>query len=226
MIPKHLLRAVCATLALSTCLIAHARTGYVNDMVEITLRSGESTKNSIVRMLPSGERLNVVSVNSDTGYAKVVTADGKEGFVLSRFVTYEPIARDQLVSANRRLESNAQKIASLEAELRDLKNENSTYNKSQGELETESVRLRDELAEIRRTAASALQIAEDNKTMTIRAKNLEATITELETRNQVLAERSRQSWFLAGAGTLAAGILAGLILPRLKFKKRSRWGDL
>lgn len=208
------------------CTSAAARTGYINDTLEITLRTGESTKNSIVRMLASGERINVISVNDDTGYAKVTTADGTEGYVLARFLTYQPIARDQLAAANRKAERSEQRIASLEAELRDIKGENTNYSQSQGQLESDNQRLNDELNDIRKTAANALQIAEENRSLKSSTMMLETEIEDLQARNSVLSERSRQSWFLAGAGTLIAGILAGLILPRIKFKRRSRWGDL
>ena len=207
-------------------VVSQARTGYVNDTLEITLRTGESTQNSIIRMLSSGEALDVISVNPDTGYAKVTTSSGREGFVLSRFITYEPIARDRLVSANRRLERSAQRIAELESELRDLRGQNTAYSESQSDLEVNNAQLRDELAEIRRTSASALKIAEQNKTLNTQSEQLQARITNLESENQTLAARSRQTWYLAGAGTLTFGILAGLILPRLRFKKRSKWGDL
>jgi len=220
------LRAAYLVISLLVSGTAMARTAYVDDKLEITLRTGESTRNSIVRMLASGERLDVASVNDDTGYAKVTTSDGKEGYVLARFVTYEPVARDRLVAANRRLERNKDKITALETELQELKGENTAYSKSQGGLQSDNARLTDEIAEIRRTAASALQIAEENKNLKSREQTLSAQIEDLQARNTELAARSRQSWYLAGAGTLVAGILAGLILPRIKLKRKSSWGDL
>lgn len=230
MIHTALGRAFTATLILivlaGTSLRVEARTGYVNDELEVTLRSGESTRNSIVRMLPSGEQLEVLEVNSETGYARVTTKDGREGFVLSRFVTYEPVARDRLVSANRRLERSAQRISNLEAQLGELKGENTTYSQNQNSLETNNVRLTEELNEIRRTAANAIQTADENRNLRSTKTNLENQIQELQTVNSTLAARSRQLWFMAGAGTLILGILAGLLLPRLKLKRRSKWGDL
>lgn len=223
----HLAAAV-LTAAVLACLSlpAEARTGYVNDQLEVTLRTGESTRNSIVRMLPSGERLEVLSVNDETGYARVTTSDGREGYVLARFVTYEPIARDRLVAANRRLERSAQRIAELEAELRDIKSENSSYSQNQNQLEASNTRLSEELNEIRRTAANAIQTAEENRRLTSTKVNLENQIMELQAQNETLSARSRQFWFMAGAGTLILGILTGILLPRLKFKRRSKWGDL
>ena len=223
-------RAFIAALTLSLLagltMSADARTGYINDEMEVTLRTGESTKNSIVRMLPSGERLDVISVNDDSGYARVTTSEGREGFVLARFLTHEPVARDRLVTANSRLERSAQRIAALEAELNDLKGENSNYSQTQGQLEVNNTRLTDELNEIRRTAANAIQTADENRNLKSTKVNLENQIEELQARNATLSARSRQSWFMAGAGTLILGMLAGIVLPRLKFKRRSKWGDL
>ncbi len=223
-------RAGIATLTLGLLLnvttSVEARTGYINDEMEVTLRTGESTRNSIVRMLPSGERLEVVSVNSDTGYARVTTNEGREGFVLSRFVTYEPVARDQLVTANRRLERSAQRIAELEAELNNTKGENTNYSQNQSTLETNNARLTEELDEIRRTSANAIQLADQNRNLTSTKINLERQIQEIQVRNSTLSARSSQLWFMAGAGTLILGILTGILLPRLKLKRRSKWGDL
>lgn len=211
---------------LAASVSAQARTGYVNDELEVTLRTGESTRNSIVRMLPSGERIDVISVNDQTGYARVTTSDGREGFMLSRFVTYEPVARDRLVNANRQLERSAQRIAELEAELRDTKGENSTFSANQNSLQESNARLTEELNEIRRTAANAIQLADENRNLKTNKTNLENQIEQLQTENNTLSARSRQVWFMAGAGTLILGMLAGIILPRLKFKRRSKWGDL
>ncbi len=223
-------RAEIATLTLglllSVTLSVEARTGYINDEMEVTMRTGESTRNSILRMLPSGERLEVVSVNSDTGYARVTTNEGRDGFVLSRFVTYEPVARDRLVTANRRLERSAQRIAELEAELNNTKGENTNFSQNQSTLETNNARLTEELNEIRRTAANAIQLADQNRNLTSTKNNLENQIQEIQVRNSTLSSRSGQLWFMAGAGTLILGILAGILLPRLKLKRRSKWGDL
>ncbi len=213
-------------LVLGSTFSAEARTGYINDEMEVTLRTGESTRNSIVRMLPSGEKLEVISVNPDTGYARVTTEEGREGFVLSRFVTYEPVARDRLVSANRRLERSAQRIAQLEAELSSTKGENTNYSQNQSALESNNARLTEELNDIRRTAANAIQLADENRNLSSTKANLENQIQEMQIRNATLSARSSQLLFMAGAGTLILGILTGILLPRLKLKRRSKWGDL
>ena len=44
--------------------------------------------------------------------------------------------------------------------------------------------------------------------------------------NNALKDNSTRSWFLIGAAVLFAGILLGIILPRLKVRKKDSWGSL
>ena len=46
-------------------------TGYITDEFEVTMRSGTSTSNSIVRMLRSGEAVTVLEEDSATQYSLV-----------------------------------------------------------------------------------------------------------------------------------------------------------
>jgi len=41
--------------------------------------------------------------------------------------------------------------------------------------------------------------------------------------NGALSSRSRQNWFIVGAGVLSGGIVIGLIAPSLRRKRRSDW---
>lgn len=44
----------------------------------------------------------------------------------------------------------------------------------------------------------------------------------------VLEQRTREQrrWFITGAAVLLAGLLLGLLLSRLRLRRRSRWGEL
>ena len=47
------------------------------------MRTGKSTRQSIVRMLASGTRVELLELDSEAGYARVRTRGGTEGWVLS-----------------------------------------------------------------------------------------------------------------------------------------------
>jgi SH3 domain protein len=76
---------------------AAAQTRYVTDQLEITLRAGAGNGYRIVAMLPSGERLQVLEQNEE--WTRVRTGEGRQGWVLSRYLSQTPAARatrDQL----------------------------------------------------------------------------------------------------------------------------------
>ena len=84
---------------------AGAETAWVSDQFEITLRSGPSTSNAIERMLNSGTRLEILETDPESGYSRVRTSGGTEGYVLTRYLMNEPAAREQLASLTNQLTS-------------------------------------------------------------------------------------------------------------------------
>ena len=87
-------------------LAAHAQTRYVSDKLGVELRRGPSTEYLILRSLEAGTALEVLEQDAGAGYSRVRVADqGVEGWILTRFLTTEPIARERLVVAERSLTS-------------------------------------------------------------------------------------------------------------------------
>jgi SH3 domain protein len=205
---------------------AGAQTRYVSDQLEVTLRTGTSTQHSIVRMLPSGTRLEVLETDAGTGYARVRGPDGVEGWVLTRFLMDRPAARDQLAATNRRVETLLANVAELTAQVEVLTGERDALAAERAGLGAELEDVRAELERIRRVSASALELDKVNRELRTRLAAAEQASDGLRAEVGDLKRHTERNWFLAGAGVLCAGLLLGLILPRLKLGRRSRWGDL
>ena len=205
---------------------AHAQTGYINDEFEITLRSGESTQHSIVRMLPTGTRLDIISDNPETGYSQVRTANGAVGYVLTRFISEQPAARDRLARLQTRFDKLREEKTAADAQLAELRQDIQSVEAERAALEARANQLDEELERIRRTSANALNIDRQNNTLTMRLEQSEATIARLETENALLASRNSQRWFIIGAAAVLIGGLLGFLLPRMRWRRRSKWGDL
>ena len=116
--------------------------------------------------------------------------------------------------------------ASLKERLDTLTTQKVDAETSFSQLSSDNHRLAQELATIRRTAANAIAIDQQNKDLQERVVNLERELQIVQQENQSLADRSNKDWFLLGAGVLVSGVLVGLILPRLRLQRRSRWGEL
>jgi len=79
------------------------------------------------------------------------------------------------------------------------------------------------LAKIRRTAANTLAIYSENDQLKGRITQLETELSQVKKENSAFKDESQRNWFMVGAGVLFGGILLGLILPRLRFRKKNSW---
>jgi hypothetical protein len=95
--------------------------------------------------------------------------------------------------------------------------------RSAEELNAELQHLNSELISIRQASANALQIQAERDELQQNVINLERELESTKREKQALDEDQRQRWFFIGAVVLAAGLLLGLILPRLTWRKRSSW---
>ncbi len=94
------------------------------------------------------------------------------------------------------------------------------------ELSGEKGRLEQELASIKHASANVVQITEERSELRKNLADLTRQVAELQQENQELQNQTTQRWFLIGAGVVAGGILIGLILPHLRFRRRrSSWGS-
>ncbi len=202
---------------------AAAQSQWVSDQFEVMLRSGPSTANEIRRMLPSGIELEVLEQDSETGYTRVRTAAGTEGWVLTRYLMNEPSAREQLASLTNRLSSATAEGSSLESQLAAVKSEYDAAGRRIATLEREKSQLEDELAEIRRTAANVLAINDQNKQLRDELANAEIQAATLQQQNRELTSQTTRYWFMTGALVLVVGIVLGIWLPRIKWNRRSRY---
>ncbi|MEO1574131.1 MAG: TIGR04211 family SH3 domain-containing protein [Pseudomonadota bacterium] len=219
-------RLALATLTAAFTLTAHAETAYINDQLEVTLRSGESTRHSIDSMLTSGTALTVLSRNAETGYAQVRLQNGRTGYVLSRFLTDAPIARDRLRAAEQALARLTSQKANVDDEIAVLRADNRDVSEQIEDLIKRNETLTLELSQVRSTAADALNIDADNKRLNAKLTDSENTIARLTLENEQLEARNDQSWFMLGAAAVLLGALLGFTLPRMRWRRKSSWGEL
>jgi len=203
-----------------------AETVWVSDQFEIMLRTGPSTSNAIERMLGSGTELESLQTDADSGYSRVRTGAGTEGWVLTRYLMGEPPAREQLIRLSSQLTNANAQGSSLGSQLTSIKTEFDASQRRISDLEKERDQLQSELAEIKRTAANVLAIDSQNKNLRQRLTDSEIEVSVLEEENASLTAQSSRYWFIAGALVLFGGVIIGLILQRMKFQKRSRYDRL
>jgi len=204
-------------------LPAIAEDAWISDQFEVMLRTGPNTNNAIARMLPSGTPLEIIEQDDETGYTRVRTASGTEGWVLSRYLMAEASAREQLERRTSQLANANVEGSSLSSQLDDVKGERESANSRVATLEREKQQLEQELAKIKRTAAGALTIESQNKALRDELATTEIEVASLEQQNRELTGQTTRYWFLTGALVLTIGIGLGLWVPRIRLQRRSRY---
>jgi SH3 domain protein len=187
------------------------------------MRSGKGNSYSINRMLGSGTPVEVLEVDASKGYTKVRTKSGHEGWVLSRYLMKSQAARDRLAAAEKELAELELENRKLETAMTALSEEKSALNEKLTSLDGESRKVSQELIEIKRTASSALAIDSENKDLKGRVVSLERELQTLQQENEGLRDRTARDWFMVGAAVVLLGIIVGLIIPRIRWRKKSSW---
>ena len=218
---------VLTLLLLASSASALASTAYVTDELEITLRTGESTSHRIVRMLPTGERLNVLETNPASGYSKVKTASGATGYVLTRQLVDKPVARDRLATAEAEVAALKAAPGELSSRLGTLRDEHAKLQQEHNELIKAKQSVDQEFEALKRTANNAVRIANERNELRKQVASLTREVEDIKQQNRELENKTAQNWFLIGAGVVVGGIVLGLILPHLRMRRRkSSWGSL
>jgi SH3 domain protein len=194
-------------------------TAYVTDALEITLRSGQGNDYRILRLLESGEQLEVLQ-RGETWTR--VRAGNDEGWVRSVYLDAEPGAaarleqavsqRDALRDENRDL---SEQVAALESQVENLSSENER-------LREDNQRMTERLQE----ADEGLQLADENQALRKEVLDLERQVNDLSGEANRAADQESRDWFIAGAGVIVFGMLLGILVTRIRWRRRSNWSEL
>jgi len=199
-----------------------AETQYVSDHLVITVRTGQGAQFQIIKTLESGEHVKVLEV-TDTGYTKIETSDGTEGWVRSQYLAEEPVASEKLANAEDKLIKVRTAYKKLKESYATLSKEHKVLLESQNTLSTNKKQLDTELARLSEVAKKPILLDKQNRELQENNVTLEKDLQRLNQENHSLKDRSQREWFIVGALVLFGGIILGLIVPKLRGRKRSSW---
>ena len=187
--------------------MAHAETRYVIDKMQITFRTGPGNDRKILSLLNSDQQVTVLQ--SDGEWAKVGLPNGKEGWVLQRYLSAEVPCRIRIKDVSQTLKA--------------VKTELEAVQKTNRQLEADKSKLAMDLKETRQTLAKTKRSYEKLKKdaqgfLELKAKH-DKTVERLSTQTQKAEALDNElnntlknkniRWFLGGAGVLLLGFILG-----------------
>ena len=202
-----------------------AETRYITDEFEVMMRTGTSTSNKIIRVLPSGEAVTVLEEDLTSDYSLVETRDGKTGYVLTRQLMKIPSARQRLAELEDRFSQQKVRLDDQSSEISELK-KMLNQEKSDNSALTSTLRASErELAEVRSAAQETLSILEQNKRLQTVVDQLRQEKTELVDTVAELNDSTRLDWFVRGGAVSLIAFVIGIVVTRIRWKKQDSWGS-
>ena len=204
---KRICLAISLLLMLTTAAAAQDQTAYITDIFEVTLRTGPGIDHKIVAMLRSGQSVGVIETGEE--WVHVELPDGRQGYVLGRFLSQSPPARlalDRVQGAYEKLQRRAESLA---AENDLLRSENQTLQSRLEQVRAELTQVQEQYTTLKTESADFFTLknryeraASSLRQSTERVQQLETEVSRLELKKNVRR-------FLSGAGVLVLGFLIG-----------------
>jgi SH3 domain protein len=191
-----------------------AETMYISDTLKVTVRSGPSTEYKILDIAESGDRVDVL--DSGENWTMVKLANGKEGYVTTRYLVSGPtyaIRFEQLQAKQKALTQQATVLLNentkLRVENKGLKSALNGTEKSLNKLDVDYRELKAGSAEYISLRTKFKKVSEQLADQTQKVNKLDKDLSKVEL-NQYI------KWFLAGSGVLLVGFIVGFSAKRAR----------
>jgi SH3 domain protein len=191
---------------------ALADTMYVSDVLKLTVRDGKGRGEEIIAVLQSGQKVEVLQPEDE--WALVRLDNGKEGWVLNRYLTSKMTNNIKLNLLKKKHKTLVAQSASLLEQQAKLKEENKKFKtelekvqKEAEELKVSYGTLKTESAEFIKLKAKYTKTASQLSEYKEKTELLEKELTKLEFKQTVRG-------LLTGAGVLLLGFLVGFSARR------------
>ena len=153
------------------------------------------------------------------------TSDGKQGYVLTRFLIDGPAARQVL--GELRVEHEAQ-TKRLEEQSREINELQQSLQQAEADNEALKTALRSseqELSKVRDAAQNTLNILEQNKNLETVVQQLREEKAVLSDTNAELSDSTQIDWFVRGAAVSLIAFVIGILVTRIRWRKQDSWGS-
>jgi SH3 domain protein len=188
--------------------VVHAEKRYINDLLEITLRTGQGIDHKIIEIVKSGQMVEVIKPGNQ--WTKIRQLNGTEGWVVSRFLTSNKPnilllkeLQEKYEAIMIRTDSQLEEIAKLQEDNKELRSKLTVSAKTLNGLNNSYETLK-------KGSGDFLQLKSNYKKATAQLTKQKLKNQKYEDELSKLEQRQIFRWIFTGAGILFLGFLIGL----------------
>jgi SH3 domain protein len=228
--------AALTALSLQLCLATFhpsplkAESQYVIPSSEIPVRRGQANDYKIVALVSDGTKVEVIERGDS--YSLIRLENGKEGWILTRFLSDDPPLTEVVEALTS--ENEAIKLKEQQSTQERVMQEQQSAQK-QEELSQALAQIEQKLAttaaqrdainasfeKLKKDTANVVEIKQKMANTLVENKSFKQKLSSLTRENEELKSDDRLNWFLAGGGVLLLGIIIGKITTRSRKRKPS-----
>ena len=205
---KTLFTALCLSLLLAN--LSFAATGYISDVLVVTVRAQPDNNATILTTVQTGARLEIIE--EQKGFMHVRTEKDVEGYIRSQYVTKELPKTEQIKQLETKKSQLQQQIDQLSASLNDSK----LRTQSLSSVEKELALIKEQYQKLQKISSGAVQITLERDHLKHENSDLASRLQELKEENNLYLRTGVIKWFLAGAGVLCFGWVLGKVSRKKK----------
>ena len=188
--------------------VVHAEKRYINDLLEITLRTGQGIDHKIIEIVKSGQMVEVIKPGNQ--WTKIRQLNGTEGWVVSRFLTSNKPnilllkeLQEKYEAIMIRTDSQLEEIAKLQEDNKELRSKLTVSAKTLNDLNNSYETLK-------KGSGDFLQLKSNYKKATAQLTKQKQKNQKYEDELSKLEQRQIFRWIFTGAGIAFLGFLIGL----------------
>jgi SH3 domain protein len=189
-----------------------AETMYVSDTLSVTVRTGQGATHKIIALIKSGQKVEVIEKGEQWSLARL--QNGKEGWVLTRYLINDIPKGIQLVALQTRYADVTAQAEALIVENNRLKSDNKKLSSALAENHKAHNDLQGDYESLKADSAGFLELKSNYEKASIQLSKQTKKAKELEEQVEKFQLYQYIKWFLAGSGVLLVGFIFGFSSKR------------
>ena len=198
---------------------------YVTDDLKVTFRSGPGTTNRIIKMISSGQPVEVLESQEEWSRIRLpsVASGEDEGWVLSRYLINRQPWKMQTASLLRKNTRLSNQVSTLQQNLPETERQRDELSANLKKTSSKLSELDTSYQELRSGSSQYLKLKKTLDDTQAKLKQVESDFGLLSEEYKKIKYSERNIWFATGAGILVFGLLIGIVLGKREKRRAQKY---